>query len=321
MPVIDKSLKVLHEYQGSSPCPEDFDEFWERALSEMNRTDSKVELVEADFQTRNAHCYDLYFTGTGGSRIHAKYVRPKEITKPVPTLLQFHGYSGNCGDWWDKLAFVNAGFAIAAMDCRGQGGLSQDLGGVKGNTHKGQIIRGLDDEPDKLLFRQIFLDTAQLAKIVMSFEEVDEELVGAFGSSQGGGLTVACAALEPRIAFAAPIHPFLSDYKRVWDMDLDVKAYAELRDYFRQFDPTHKREAEVFYRLGYIDIQNLAPRIQGEVLWGMGLMDDVCPPSTQFAAYNKINANKKLRIYPDFGHETLPGMVDEILQFFSEFVH
>ena len=46
-------------------------------------------------------------------------------------------------------------------------------------------------------------------------------------------------------------------------------------------------------------------------------MDTICPPSTQFAAYNKIGAEKELRVYPDFGHEMLPGGKDEIFQFMS----
>ena len=46
-----------------------------------------------------------------------------------------------------------------------------------------------------------------------------------------------------------------------------------------------------------------------------GLMDTICPPSSQFAVYNKITASKALLVYPDFGHEGLPGLNDEILQF------
>jgi cephalosporin-C deacetylase len=139
--------------------------------------------------------------------------------------------------------------------------------------------------------------------------------VGAAGGSQGGGLTLACAALEPRIKRAAPVFPFLSDYQRVWEMDLAENAYLELKDYFRRYDPQHKREAEVFRKLGYIDIQHLAPRIRAEVLLGCGLMDRVCPPSTQFAAYNKITSPKSVEIFPDFGHERLPGFADQTFQF------
>ena len=204
---------------------------------------------------------------------------------------------------------------MAALDCRGQGGLSQDIGGVSGPTLRGHIIRGLDDKPENLLFRHIFLDTAQMAKIVLSFPEADAQRVGAMGGSQGGGLTLACAALEPRVKRAAPVYPFLCDYQRVWEMDQAKDAYEELRQFFRLHDPMHERHEDIFMRLGYIDAQYLAPRIKAEVLMGVGLMDTVCPPSTQFAAFNKITSPKDLVIYPDYGHEGLPEFADRTYQF------
>lgn len=316
MPLLDMPLDELKRYQGRNPMPSDFDAYWDRALQEMRAVDGQVEIIESKFQTPQAQCYDLYFTGVRGARIHAKYLKPKTPSSaPHPAIIQFHGYSSNAGDWTDKLAYVSLGYSIIAMDVRGQGGKSEDVGGVKGNTLRGHIIRGLDDHEDNLLFRHIYLDTAQLASIVMDLPEVDASRVGVFGWSQGGGLTLACAALEPRVKQLAPVYPFLSDYQRVWEMDQAERAYEELKMYFRLFDPQHEREAEAFLRLGYIDIQHLASRIQGEVLMGVGLMDPVCPPSTQFAAYNKITAPKRLEIFPDFAHEGLPGLNDKILQF------
>jgi cephalosporin-C deacetylase len=203
------------------------------------------------------------------------------------------------------------------LDCRGQGGLSEDLGSVRGNTHSGHIIRGLAEGPEKLLYRSIFLDTAQLAGIVMKLPDVDAARVGSTGGSQGGALAIACAALEPRIARCAPMYPFLSDYLRVWEMDQAKDAYAELRSFFRLFDPNHGRIDEWFRRLGYIDIQFLAPRIRAKVMLAVGLMDTVCPPSTQFAAYNRMTCEKELVIYPDFGHETLPGWTDKVFGFMA----
>ncbi len=318
MPLIDMPLPELREYSGRNPRPADFDAFWESGLAEMRATDPAVELVPHSLNAPFAECFNLYFTGVGGARVHAKYLRPRHSNEPHPAVLHFHGYSGSSGDWADKLHWVARGFSVVAMDCRGQGGRSEDMGGVRGNTLRGHIIRGLDDAPEKLLFRQIFLDTAQLARVVMDMPEVDAERVGATGASQGGGLTLACAALEPRIKRAAPIFPFLCDYRRVWEMDLATNAYEELKQYFRLFDPLHEREQEAFTRLGYIDCQHLAPRIQAEVMLFVGLMDQVCPPSTQFAAYNKIRSEKHLRIYPDFGHENLPGAIDQIYNYLGE---
>jgi cephalosporin-C deacetylase len=315
----DYSLEQLKTYQGINPRPADFDAFWEKSLAEMHALDPQVKLVPAEFQTPKAECFHLYFTGVGGARVYAKLLRPKNPTTKGPAVVMFHGYTGNSGDWSDKLAYVSQGFTVVALDCRGQAGLSEDLGSVTGNTHHGHIIRGLQDAlagyPEKLLFRSIFLDTAELARIVMAMPEVDPLRVGATGGSQGGALTVACASLEPNIKRAAPVFPFLSDYQRVWEMDQAVNAYAELKEYFRMYDPEHKNEKAIFTNLGYIDIQYLAPRIRGQVMWSTGLMDTICPPSSQFAAYNKISAPKSLTIYPDFGHEGIPGVNDAVFQF------
>lgn len=318
MPQIDMPLERLREYEGRNPRPQDMEAYWDRALEEMHHVEARVELVPHKLNAPHAECFDLYFTGVGGSRVHAKYLRPKNAPGKSPAVLMFHGYSGNSGDWADKLNYVGQGFCVAALDCRGQGGLSENIEGVRGNTLRGHIIRGLDDAPEKLYFRQVYLDTAQLADIVMNLPEVDAERVGATGGSQGGALTLACAALEPRIKRAAPVYPFLCDYQRVWEMDLAVGAYEELRTYLRQFDPLHEREAEVFTRLGYIDNQHLAHRIRARVLMAVGLMDTICPPSTQFAAYNKITAPKDLLVYPDYGHEGLPGCNDRIFDFMAE---
>lgn len=310
MPQVDMPLEQLLQYEGRNPRPTDFDPFWDAALAEMHALDPQVELTPHAIDAPFAQCFDLRFTGVGGARVYAKYIRPAHIEGPVPCVLNFHGYSSASDtNWSSYLGWAARGYAVAALDCRGQGGQSEDVGGVKGNTHNGLIIRGLEDAPEKLYFRSVFLDTAQLARVVASFDEVDGGRLGAVGGSQGGALTLACAALAP-IKRAAPVYPFLCDYKRVWEMDLATNAYAELKSFFRLFDPRHEREDAIFERLGYIDVQHLMPRVRGEILMGVGLMDTVCPPSTQFAAFNKIQSEKKYVLYPDFGHEGLPNFGD-----------
>ncbi len=316
MPLIDMPLEELQNYAGTNPKPEDFDTYWERALAELDRTDPAYRLTPSPFQAPAAQCFDLYFTGTGNATIHAKYLRPaRPASVPHPAVIQFHGYSGRSDPWASLLSWTASGFSILSMDVRGQGGLSEDSGSISGTTLRGHIIRGLDDHPDKLLYRSIYLDTVQLARITMQLPEVDPHRIGVFGASQGGGLTLACAALVPEIKRAAPLYPFLCDYRRVWEMDLAKQAYEELQYFFRSFDPRHLREEEIFRKLGYIDNQYLAERIEARVLMGTGLMDDVCPPSTQFAAYNRIRSHKEMVIYPDFRHESIPDFVDQTYQF------
>ena len=318
MPCVDMSLEKLKVYQGINPRPADFDAFWDASLAELYAIDPKAEFKPYPFPSKCADLYELTYTSTKGARIYAKFARPKVLNGKAPAILKFHGLSGDSGAWSSLLNYVSQGFVVAFMDCRGQGGKSEDVGGTKGTTHSTQFVRGLDGDPKDLHCRDLFLDTAMLARVVMGLDYVDETRVGVTGGSQGGALTVACAALVPEIRLCAPVYPYLSDYKRVYEMDLNKGAYEGLRYYFRHFDPTHAKEEEIFTKLGYIDIQFLAPRIRAKVLMGTGLVDTTCPPSTQFAAYNKITAEKQVVIYPEYGHETLKGHDDLIFHFMAE---
>jgi len=71
-------------------------------------------------------------------------------------------------------------------------------------------------------------------------------------------------------------------------------------------------------KLGYIDVANLAPRITAETYMFITLMDDVCAPSTQFAAYNRITAPKSCELFYEYGHETLHASDEIIYNFFKK---
>ncbi len=319
MAVFEMPLEQLREYMGINECPQDIDAYWDRAIAEMEALGTGCTLIPAAFRVEGVECYEMYYTGAGGAKIHARFVKPKGTKNKLPAVCRFHGYTGNCGSFAQLLQWPAVGFAAAAMDCRGQGGQSEDTIPVCGNTQHGHIIRGLEEgDPNKLYYRNVFLDAAQLARILMMMEDIDEDRVCAEGISQGGALTLACAALTPKMKRIAPGCPFLCDYRRVWEMDLDVDAYAELRDYFRLFDPCHQREREIFTRLGYIDVKNIAYRIRADVLFFTGLLDTICPPSTQFAAYNHIRSPKQMVLYPDYRHEYYPEQDDATIQFFCQ---
>ena len=318
MPCLDLPLDQLRSYAGRSPRPADHDAYWAAALADLDRLGLEWRLERAAFQAPGVECHDLYAAGTRGAVVHAKYLKPTGAAR-APVCLLFHGYSNSSGGWFDKLGWVQHGFAVLAMDCRGQGGLSTDPGGVAGTTLKGHIVRGLSDpDAQRLYYRDVFLDTALMARIAAAMPGHDPQRMVASGWSQGGALTLVCAALHPAIRRIAPVYPFLCDYRRVWEMDLAKDAYADIREWLRSFDPTHERIDATFGRLGYIDVQFLAPRIRAQTLMVTGLADAICPPSTQFAAYNRITAPKETLIYPDFGHEQLPGAHERIAEFLRQ---
>ena len=158
MPLIDMPLEELRTYQGRNPRPADFDEYWDQALAEMKRIErgGGVGSARDDRAVRGGVRSVLH---RRGRRAGARQVpAPEGGGGAAPGGADVPRLSGSSGEWSDKLNYVAQGYSVAALDCRGQGGHSEDIGGQCGNTLRGHIIRGLDDEPEKLLFRQIFLD-------------------------------------------------------------------------------------------------------------------------------------------------------------------
>ncbi|OCA86218.1 MULTISPECIES: alpha/beta fold hydrolase [unclassified Bacillus (in: firmicutes)] len=313
-----KAEKVIHQYQnylGSGIKPANFDEFWDKQLEELERLPLDYELERVEIPSRVADFYNLYFIGVEGARVRCQYVCPKQVNGKIPGMLMFHGYHGDSGDFGDKVSWAAEGFSVLAMDCRGQGGLSENNSKVKGTTMKGLIIRGVEEGPESLYFRSVFLDTVQAARILMSMDEVNEEEIYIQGASQGGALSLICAALEPRVKKVVAQYPFLSDYRKAFEFNITSSAYEELHYWFRFRDPMHEREDEFFNTLEYIDLQHFAPRIKAEVKWAIALEDDVCYPAQQFAVYNQITSPKEMIIFPEYGHEYLPKLGDRVKGF------
>jgi len=48
---------------------------------------------------------------------------------------------------------------------------------------------------------------------------------------------------------------------------------------------------------------NFAARARANAIFSVGLMDDTCPPSTVFAAYNHYAGPKQIRVWPFNVHE------------------
>lgn len=321
MALFEMPMEQLKAYTGTNPKPADFDAYWEEALRELEATGLEIEKTKADFEATGVDCFDVWFTGVDGARIHSILMMPQNAPGPVPGVVMFHPYLQDAGGWVNKMYYASSlGAALLAMDVRGQAGDSTDpVGGME--SLFGQVVRGAaEDDPKALFFRSVYLDAVKAVRVLMNMPEVDEARIGVIGASQGGALTVAAAALEPRVKLAVPYFPFLSDFKRIMQMDLMGQAYEQFALHFRFRDPRHLQEDAFFERLGYIDIQHLAPRIRARVLWFTAMMDTVCPPSTQFAAYNKITSPKEMLLYPDFGHEPLYKSEDEHYSFFRQYL-
>ena len=334
-------IEALGDYHGSVPVPEDFDAFWAERMAEADAQPLEWELVAASEAAGGADLspeavaqapcdlFDLWFRGMGGARLHAKYLVPTgelaltqvpegEPFCGVPLVLQFHGYPGTSRSWLEQMSYVGMGMAILAFDCPGQGGPGNDVGGYEGTTVAGHIVAGLDGDPSGLYYVRCHQDIRILCRIVRELEGIDLGRVYVNGASQGGGLGIACAALNADlVSRAAILYPFLSDYRRVFELEADDIAYEGLRYYARWFDPAGIRTDEVFGKLAYIDSASFAHLVRAEVLFGTGLADIVCPPPTQCAVYNNLTCPKRRVLFPDFGHEEIQAFDDMIIDFFN----
>ena len=253
-----------------------------------------------------------------GARIYAKYLRPHS-DKPVPLVLQFHGYPGASRSFAEQASFAGMGMALIAMDCPGQAGYSVDVGGFLGTTVSGHIVAGLDGPAEGMYYVRLHQNIRILCRIVPQLQEIDLRRVFVNGGSQGGGLGLACCALNPGlINRAAILYPFLSDFKLVWDLGADEIAYEGIRYYARWFDADEHQQDRWFRQLGYIDSKNFATLVQCPVLFGTGLEDVICPPQTQCAVYNNLHCQKKRYLFPGYGHEEIAEFDDMLLDFFCK---
>lgn len=304
------SLEEMKLYTGMEQPPKNFDSFWDNALAHLFFENS-YQLIKKNFSMDYVDCYDLSFEGTNHSMIYAKCLFPKNKHN-VPVIFYFHGYQGQSPDWSECFKYVLAGFGVVCMDVRGQSGKSIDSSSYKGNTVKGHILRGTQEGPEHLFYTNIYLDIYQLIEIVSSFEFVNPNILYSYGASQGGALALVAAALNKKISLTVSIYPFLSDFKRVLDLGNHSEAYNELFRYFKFKDPLHKTEEEILGTLAYIDVKNFAHRIKGKVHFITGLEDDVCPPSTQFAIYNRLKTEKDIIILPEYGHEAMNVSINDL---------
>lgn len=318
MAMTEREIENLQDYLGATPIPDDFEEFWNQRMEEANRAPLMYQLTQAEEVPSCVACehLDLWFVGMGGARLYAKYLRPRS-KKLVPLVLQFHGYPGASRSWLEQSSFAGMGMALLAMDCPGQGGKGQDLGGIEGTTVTGHIVAGLDGPPENLYYVRLYQNIRILCRIVRELKEIDLDHVFVNGGSQGGGLGIGCMALNPElINRGAILFPFLSDFKMVWELGADEIAYEGIRYYSRWFDPDGKKTNIWFQKLGYFDSKNFAHMIRCPVLFGTGLADTICPPQTQCAVFNHLQCPKKRYLYPNYGHEEIQNFDDLLLDFF-----
>lgn len=315
MPILDLPLNELYNYKPELTAKSDFDNFWEIQRNRSAERPLNARMTKVDYPVKNVDVYEVVYDGVDGTPIHGWYTVPGKNIAPahVPVVIGYHGYSFDRGYPCDNLHWAVMGIASFTVDTRGQAGQSPDYATYPHGSVPGFLTLGILD-PDAYYYKNAYMDCVRAVDFVCSREEIDPEKVILSGGSQGGGLSLAVAGIDHRPKLMLNIFPFLCDFKRAVEMHTQG-PYAEIKEWFRRYDKEQKLEEQVYDTLSYFDGMNFASRVQAKTQMVITLQDQVCPPSTCFAAYNHLAGEKELLIYREYGHEALFGHNDQMLKF------
>jgi cephalosporin-C deacetylase len=292
------------------PEPPDLDEFWAGTLADARRHPLGASFEPVDSGLSVIDTFDVTYAGFGGQPIKAWLHLPAGTSVPLPAVVEYAGYGGGRGLAHERVLWAAAGYAYFVMDTRGQGsgwsvGDTPDVDPGGGPSHPGFMTRGVL-APETYYYRRVFTDAVRAVEATRSHPAVDTERVAVTGGSQGGGITIAVASLVPDLVAAMPNVPFLSDFPRATTL-VDTDPYEEIRRYLK----AHRDHVDRVSRtLSYFDGAILGRRAVVPALFSVALMDETCPPSTVYAAFNNYGGPKEIVEYPFNDHEGGEGFHD-----------
>jgi cephalosporin-C deacetylase len=296
-------LDALEQYRPTVQVPPDFDTFWQQTLDETRQHPLNARFEPANFGLRTIESYDVTFSGFAGQPVKGWLLLPRYREPSLPCVVETIGYGGGRGFPTDWLLWSAVGFAHLVMDTRGQGsswrqGDTPDPYSGANPHHPGWMTQGILD-PHSYYYRRVFTDGVRAVEAVRAHPAVDAKRIAIVGASQGGGISLAVAGLDSTIAAVLPDVPFLCHFRRAAEIT-DKTPYVEIANYCK----VHRDKVDAVFRtLSYFDGVNFAARAQAPALFSVALMDDVCPPSTVFAAYNYYAGPKEMRVWPFNNHE------------------
>ena len=303
MPWYDLPLERLREYRTSTQEPDGLDDWWAARLREARELARPATVTAhqpglyAPFEVS-----DVEFSGGAGERVRAWYIAPAGRTASG-VVVKFIGYGGGRGVPAEHMLLPALGYAVLVMDSRGQGGRwssGATADGVGTGPENSLVMTRGITTPEEYYYTRMFTDAALAVDTARELAGRSDARIAVSGGSQGGALALAAAALRPDlVAVCHADVPFLCDIQRAITLAPHA-PYTEIPEFLAE---NVELVPQALDTLRYIDCALLARRITASTLVSVGLMDDICPPSTVYAAYNEIRTtDKEIAVYPYSGH-------------------
>lgn len=274
--------------------------FWEKtreSLAEVEMNPQVKAVEEADVFTQEGgiktrEIFQVTMSSFEGRRIRAWYIVPsgQPPSRGWPAVMEVPGYGGTMPL---PVHLVQYGYATLSLFPRSQGESLHEWE----IEHGTRLIYNITDR-DRYYYRGAYMDCVRGIDFLCSRSEIDTSRIGVLGFSQGGGLTLATAALDHRVSAAAAGVPWLCNFPVA--AGITTSPYVELHDYLEEHP--QKRET-VLDTLSYFDQLSLADAIECPTLVGTATLDEVHPLSTVMPVFEKIRSMKSIVVYPDLDHE------------------
>ena len=291
--------------------PRDFDDFWKKALDEARQIDlnpTKVLLPERC--TKDVNVYEIsYHNNRWGSKMYGVLSVPVKPGK-YPALLRVPGagvrpYSGDTYTATGKCIVLEIG--IHGVPVTMEQKVYDDLANAALNGYWDTNL----ENPDRNAYKRVVTGAVKGVDMIASLDEWDGKTLGVTGSSQGGFLSLAVAALDKRVTFLAAVHDAMCDY----EAELHGVAGGWPHYFYHA-----KMNAITKARLEgarYYDGVNFARRITVPGWYSFGYNDEVVPPTSSYGLYNSVKAPKTLSLYQMTGHFWYQEQWDEWQEFLT----
>ncbi|MGN6438485.1 MAG: acetylxylan esterase [Agriterribacter sp.] len=293
--------------------PADFSSYWNNAKAELAAVplDARMTLLP-ERCTEKVNVYHVNLQNYRmGARLYGILCIPKKEGK-YPAILQVPGagirpYNGDINN--AEKGFITFQIGIHGIPVNMDASVYNNLAA---GALSGYWNINLDDK-DRYYYKRVYLGCVRANDFITSLPQYDGVNLGVTGGSQGGALSIITAALDPRVKFLAAYYPALSD----------LTGYLKGRaggwpHLFDKNNVAFNNTKEKVNTAGYYDVVNFARLLKVPGMYSMGFNDEVCPPTSMYAAYNVITAPKELYIIPETGHWTFPEQNEKLTNWLVE---